>query len=155
MERYERQVLCYFVSFRVMLLLAMLRTRHPASDAVLDLREALEKTQPELAMMVGASRTSVARWETSHPPRGETLLRLAKFAKQQAIGKHGPTVGESLGKVEIAFMSLYFDEILENVGGEILADPRTGKGYLLTKLENSEQVSAAMKFLLSKSKGRK
>ena len=97
--------------------------------------------------MFDVSRTSVARWETSNPPTGEVLLRLSKFAKRYAIGKHGPTLGTRLGELEGLFMTLYLDEVLESVGGQIWMDPHTGKGFLLAKLDGYERMAAASQFL--------
>ena len=126
----------------------MLRKRHPASDALLDLREALDKTQPELAAMMELSRSRVALWETSDPPRGETLLRLAQIAKQSAIGKHGPTLGKRLGEIESKFFGLYMEEIMANTPGQLTLIPETEIAYTHPlKLQGKAQIDHYRKML--------
>lgn len=137
------------------------RKRHAASEAVISLREVLGLTQQTLAHEMKTAIVTIARWETSGPPRGETLLRLAKFANQQAIGTDGPTLGTALGEIEGVFMSLYLDEVLANVGGETLArykmlpNFKTGVTYLLMKLEGKEGYDFAMNCLLNAPAGTK
>jgi transcriptional regulator with XRE-family HTH domain len=52
-------------------------------QALVDLRSRLGITQLELALALGVTPTTTARWETTHPPRGRALLRLAEFADQR------------------------------------------------------------------------
>ena len=59
--------------------------------------------------MLGAAVSSIARWETSGPPRGNTLLRLAKFAQRNAIGK-----------VKDIFVAVYLDEVIADVGVRVV-----------------------------------
>ena len=60
--------------------------RDPASRAVIALRNALEKTQQQFAVeIVKTSIGTVGVWETTRPPRGETLLKLAEIASQHGL----------------------------------------------------------------------
>ena len=83
--------------------------------------------------------TTVARYETSHPPRGKVLLRLADIAN-----RHG------LGELAQEFSFLYFDELLANLSLNLIvsnpADPNR-QGYLVLKLEGQEQIDDALDLL--------
>ena len=140
----------------------MLRTRHPASDALLDLREALGQTQPEFAKTMGVSRGSIARWETRHPPQGETLIRLAeealkaRSARRASLGKQATRDAQTQKLIDLVdtFKKLYLDEVFANLGGfdQILlrfhatkADEQTV--YLLAKLHGRDKIRAAYKLM--------
>ena len=57
--------------------------RDVRSQAVIDLRGKMGITQQTLAVeYMHSAITTVARWESSHPPRGEALIRLAELAKK-------------------------------------------------------------------------
>jgi hypothetical protein len=56
-------------------------SRHPASEAMLELRKAMGKTQTMFAVEVlNMAVSTVARFETSTPPEGDMLLKLAEVA---------------------------------------------------------------------------
>jgi transcriptional regulator with XRE-family HTH domain len=56
--------------------------------ALIDLRKALEMTQQDLAVALGTTVRSVARWETADSPRGRVLKRLEKFAARRGCPDH-------------------------------------------------------------------
>jgi transcriptional regulator with XRE-family HTH domain len=57
------------------------RDRHSLSIAVTELRHELGETQQQFACRLGCAVTTVARYETSHPPSGKVLDNLQKIAK--------------------------------------------------------------------------
>jgi DNA-binding transcriptional regulator YiaG len=62
--------------------------RTAAQMALIDLRKALEMTQQDLAVTLGTTVRSVARWETADSPRGRVLKRLEKFAARKGCPDH-------------------------------------------------------------------
>jgi transcriptional regulator with XRE-family HTH domain len=62
--------------------------RTAAQMALIDLRKALEMTQQDLAVALGTTVRSVARWETADSPRGRVLKRLEKFAARRGCPDH-------------------------------------------------------------------
>lgn len=60
--------------------------RDAASSALIKLRREMGKTQQTFAVEVlDVAIGTVARYETSEPPRGEVLLRLADIAREQNL----------------------------------------------------------------------
>jgi transcriptional regulator with XRE-family HTH domain len=59
------------------------RPRTAVQQALIELRRQLGITQLQLALKVDVTPTTTARWETTHPPRGPTLERIASFAEGQ------------------------------------------------------------------------
>ncbi len=51
------------------------------------MRDFLHLTQDELSKRLRVTAVTVARWESSHPPRGKTLEKLYRFAQ-----RNGPAV---------------------------------------------------------------
>jgi transcriptional regulator with XRE-family HTH domain len=62
------------------------RTRDPISDAVIRLRQALGDSQQQFANRTGTAVGTVARYETSRPPKGKVLARFARLAEE--AGRH-------------------------------------------------------------------
>lgn len=58
------------------------RKKHLTSEVLIALRHELGLTQQLFAIKLGCAITSVGRWESSDPPAGETLVRLARFCNQ-------------------------------------------------------------------------
>ena len=56
------------------------RPRNPVSEAIIKLRDALGETRQAFANRIEASVVTVARWETSRPPSGKMLCKLAGIA---------------------------------------------------------------------------
>jgi len=61
----------------------VIKKRDEASETLIALRRAMGMTQAQFAVVVlETAVTTVARYETSHPPQHELLLRLANIARQ-------------------------------------------------------------------------
>jgi hypothetical protein len=117
------------------------RAGHKAKRALIALRKALGKTQQAFAVeILKTAITTVARYETSHPPRGEVLLRLADIALSNG---HADLAGE--------FRFIYLDEILKNLKFDTIIDPVGRRGYLLSKLSGPDEIELAQSFLWIKS----
>jgi DNA-binding transcriptional regulator YiaG len=137
------------------------KKRHAASEAVIALREALNQTQQAFAHKMKTAIVTIARWETSQPPHGLTLLRLAEVAKQAWIKNTGGAGVESrLDDLHKKFFGLYMDEVISAVmtlelGSEqhknriLTVDPKTKAGYVLAKLQGSAQLQAGAEFILT------
>jgi transcriptional regulator with XRE-family HTH domain len=106
------------------------------------LRKALNQTQTDFAVRtLDMAVSTVARLETSTPPTGEMLLRLATIA-----AKH------SIGGLSGEFRLLYVKEVIENLGGDYARfPPATGseraRGYLVMTLEGDQQVEFGRRFM--------
>ena len=117
------------------------------------------------AEVLGLKEITIARYETSHPPKGEQLLRLQEVA-QELAGKyeeklhHRPPAEEKMRTVEklhrfIAlsrqFTALYMDELLKQHPRTFTPIPATASedahGYLLTKVIGVEGIIAAECFV--------
>lgn len=100
------------------------------------------KTQQAFAVeILGTAITTVARYETSHPPRGEVLLRLADIAAEN-----------QLLDLRDEFRSLYLDEVMSNLKFNLVINPVTPAravkyGYVILKLEGDEQIKRATRFV--------
>lgn len=91
--------------------------RDPASVALIELRQALNKTQRDFAAeFLHTTATTVARYETHSPPRGDVLLQLADIAKQEA---DSPRIKLSrrmqLQEISETFESLYINNSRERL----------------------------------------
>ena len=133
--------------------------RDTASTALVALRTAMGKTQQQFAVEVlKTAITTVARYETSHPPRGEVLLRLATIANEAAHGRP-LKVAEPLLELAGVFHGLYFEEVLRNFGAKtdfLVSIPKTATrpavGYLVSRIEDPEKMRAAVRYLRGLSK---
>lgn len=108
--------------------------------AVIALRKALGKTQQTFAVeILKTAITTVARYETSHPPRGEVLLRLSDIAQS-----HG------FSDLASEFRFLYLDEVFANLGFNLISEPFAAepRGYLVMKLKGQKEIADARRFLL-------
>lgn len=56
-----------------------------ASEALKALRAALGETQQQFAHRVGMAITTIARYETSRPPRGSVLVTFANIAEENGL----------------------------------------------------------------------
>lgn len=129
------------------------KTGEAAKRALVSLRKALGKTQQTFAVeILKTAVATVARYETSNPPRGDVLLRLSNIAADH----------RQLGLSD-EFLCIYLDQVLENVArskttpaGTMFIIPenqqRESHGYLLLKLEGQQQVDDAMA-LMQKRRG--
>ena len=57
--------------------------RTPVQQAVVDMRHRCGLTQLEFALALDVTPVTTARWETTHPPRGRALDKLAQFAERR------------------------------------------------------------------------
>jgi transcriptional regulator with XRE-family HTH domain len=84
---------------------------------VIELRTSLGDTQEEFAARLRTALSTVARYETSRPPAGAMLLRLAAVAEQNAIGhKADDAKAKALINLATTFKALYFDEVARDLG---------------------------------------
>jgi len=116
-------------------------TRDAASEALIALRTAMGKTQAQFAVQVmDTAVTTIARWETSHPPQGDLLLRLGDIALQ-----HG------MSALRDVFRELYAIEVLRKLGFDLMTIPKTDAeaehGYLMFRLEGIEEIRGAQRLL--------
>jgi transcriptional regulator with XRE-family HTH domain len=89
--------------------------RNATSRAIIALRRAYGMTQTTFAVdVLKIAVATVARWETSHPPTGKTLLKLADIARERASTLFGPTA-EPFYTLDGVFRGLYADEFMRNI----------------------------------------
>jgi hypothetical protein len=113
------------------MILGMVEYRKPrdaASEALIALRLAMGKTQAAFAVEVlKTAVTTIARYETSHRPPGDVLLRLADIANE-----HG------LAELQSKFQLFYLEDAMRNLGSKLVMVPRTGtepaRGFLTMSL---------------------
>ena len=116
------------------------QTQDAARQAVVALRKSLGRSQQQFAALLKTAVTTVARYETSHPPSGQALLRLAHVAKKN-------------GKVDLStrFLALYLEEVLSDPilqPAFVTWGRRTGLvGYFAAKLQNWEQLFAVIDYM--------
>jgi transcriptional regulator with XRE-family HTH domain len=55
-------------------------TPDPVSNAVRELRESLSQSQQQFSNTIGVAMNTVARWETTRPPKGKALNDLRELA---------------------------------------------------------------------------
>jgi hypothetical protein len=116
---------------------------HPASRAVVSLRNSLGKTQQAFAVeFVKTAVTTVARWETSHPPRGRTLIRLAEVADQAGFTGLGEEFRFLYAKEAIA--SLKTPAFVHVTSESQTDEPR---GYAIFRFDDSFHISSAINIL--------
>lgn len=93
-------------------------------------------TQQRFAVEVLKSAlNTVARYETTNPPRGEALLRLAKIADEN-----------NLPDIAARFRRLHFDEIL-SLQPNLVIDAPAKTGWLIMRLSGRERIDAAIDFI--------
>lgn len=117
------------------------KQRDDASDAVIMLRNALGKTQQQFAVeVVKTSIGTVAVWETTRPPRGDTLLKLAEIA-----WKHG--FYDLSDRIE----TLFLDDVIPRLRTTRGIDRRLpdGSGYVLYRFANPKDAAAGARVVRS------
>jgi transcriptional regulator with XRE-family HTH domain len=57
--------------------------RHSVSEALIELRALLNETQQQFANRLGTAVTTIARYETSRPPKGRVLAQLEQIAQAE------------------------------------------------------------------------
>jgi transcriptional regulator with XRE-family HTH domain len=128
--------------------------RAASSKAVRELRELIGYSQTELAGKLDVSLGTVARWETSKPPRGENLISLSKFALDYvkktgtAFDRSGAPSGEwdrvfAISDIGFQFISVYMAEVIDTSPVEFMRT-RLPDGkencLIMTKLEGEHGV---------------
>jgi transcriptional regulator with XRE-family HTH domain len=107
---------------------------NPVSDAVRKLRECLGQTQQAFAHSLGVAITTVARWETTRPPKGKTLSNLNKLASENnqwgLAGIFVNALWDELGlRVKLATRALLvtessiYDDMLRHIESVAWEDP--------------------------------
>jgi transcriptional regulator with XRE-family HTH domain len=59
------------------------KPRTAIQQALIEFRRQLAITQLQLALELGVTPATTARWETTHPPRGRALQQIADFAERR------------------------------------------------------------------------
>jgi hypothetical protein len=118
------------------------KTRDDASQALIDLRTKMGKTQAAFAVEVlKTAVTTIARYETSHRPPGDVLIRLSDIARE-----HG------FHELASKFRLFYLEDVLKVIGSQITMVPEEGStpahGYLTTFLSDELEVRLAQAFIL-------
>ena len=129
------------------------RTRHATSDALIALRQAMKMTQAQFAVLVlDSAITTVGRYETTHPPQGDLLLRLAKIAEQEAQKERSPAEQEIFIHLKDRFKELYVQDLLEKLECNLLMMPRTDAeqehAYLVTRVNGERAMTLTLDFLV-------
>ena len=109
--------------------------RHQASQALIDLRAALEVTQQGLAVnFLHCATTTVSRYESFGPPKGNMLLELRAIAKKEAM-KATPDKKEKLEEIAERFQRLWLEEVYALLGPDaksmLIMDPSVQRGMLV------------------------
>jgi hypothetical protein len=113
--------------------------RHPASQALIDLRKALGKmTQQDFAVKVlECATTTISRYESFGPPKGDALLKLRAIAL-----KH------DLVQIAKRFQDLWLEEVNRTLGpGVRTYVMERGSGLLVASLPDKEAIEFAEIFL--------
>jgi transcriptional regulator with XRE-family HTH domain len=74
------------------------KPRTAVQQALVELRRQLGITQLQLALELDVTPTTAARWETTHPPRGPALERIARFAEERGALVWARVFRESLAE---------------------------------------------------------
>ena len=113
------------------------KPRDSASVALIQLREKMGKTQAQFAVEVlKTAVTTVARYETSHRPPGDVLLRLRDIAREQ-------------GQMGLAdqFQSVWLQDVDKALGPVKTFTAADGHGLLVSSLDGELQLRGATVFL--------
>ena len=98
------------------------------------------KTQAQFAVqVVETAVTTVARWETSHPPQGDLLLRLGEIAQQQGMFD-----------LRNVFRKLYAKEAVRKLGFDLMRIQETetepAHGYYFKHISGELALSGIQDF---------
>jgi hypothetical protein len=129
------------------------RTRHATSDALIALRQAMKMTQAQFAVLVlDCAITTVGRYETTHPPQGDLLLRLGKIAKQEA-NKQERSAAERQIFIDLGdrFSELYVQDVHDRLGWDLMMIPKTEAerehAHVLTRVNGERAIKLANYFI--------
>ena len=110
--------------------------RDAASLAVIALRAALGKTQQRFSEIARNTLGTVAAWETSRPPKGDALLKLAAIAWEN-----------NQGALSQEFEVLYLDEIVPRLRMKGIDRTKGRSGYVLLRYDGPEDLPWAEEYL--------
>jgi transcriptional regulator with XRE-family HTH domain len=99
----------------------MKTSRADTSEALVELRRAMNMSQAQFAVLVlDVAITTVARYETSHAPEGDLILRLARIAEDRARASAKGTA-EQLAFVRLGsrFRELYLKDVIGKFLGKV------------------------------------
>jgi transcriptional regulator with XRE-family HTH domain len=115
------------------------KQRDAASQTLIDLRTKLGKSQASFAVEVMKTAvTTVARWETNGPPRGEVLIRLRDIAREHR-----------LYELASRFELIYRQEMEKPLPSSRLTwVPATANGLLTVPLAHESALGAAQDFMI-------
>jgi transcriptional regulator with XRE-family HTH domain len=114
------------------------KPRDAASQALIELRNKMGLTQAGLAIAyLKTAVTTVAKYETSHRPPTEMLLRLSEIANE-----HAP---ELAGQFKI----FYLEDVLKAVGNQVtwIGNKESARGFVTASLSGDIAIRGAMHFL--------
>ena len=97
--------------------------RNESSIALVELRETLKLSQQNFSTALGVTISTIARWETSDPPKGYSLIRLALLAGDRM-----------LPEIRDRFIALYVREL-----PEIIRCPKCGSSLSGTEPQIVEE----------------
>jgi hypothetical protein len=116
------------------------KQRDPASQALVDLRNAMELTQQEFAVdILDCATTTISRYESFGPPKGEMLLKLRGIAHARG-----------LTAIANQFQGIWLEEVKEAIGpyaARVLIGESNAGGLLVATLPPGPGVRAGMDFL--------
>jgi len=90
--------------------------REAASEALIELRQAMGKTQQEFSTYIlNSAINTVARYETTHPPKGDALLRLARIARDAATTADNRAERATFERLRATFKDIYKQEMMSQL----------------------------------------
>jgi transcriptional regulator with XRE-family HTH domain len=110
------------------------KKRSDASEALIALRKAMGKTQQTFAVEVLKTAIgTIARYESSDPPRGDVLLRLRDIAREQGL----------IGAAD-EFQRIWLQEVHKALGPDVrtILIAEDGGGLMVASLEHGDLVEA-------------
>jgi transcriptional regulator with XRE-family HTH domain len=113
------------------------KTRNAVSVALVELRKAMQMTQQRFAVEVLRTAIgTVARYETSDPPRGEVLLRLAAIAYE-------------LKRPDLAriFERAWLEQLPKTRGSHLTTNLTTGVSHLVAHISGRAAHAGAQAFM--------
>lgn len=132
--------------------------RDPASLALIELRKALKMSQAEFAIkLMDVAPITVYRLETTDPPRGDTLLRLAEIADKAPCEIYSdekdpdePSEWDVLQELRDRLLGMFLDDVVSRIGVPFFQIVEKGKrrhAFLLMRLNDTESMGAAYSFV--------
>jgi hypothetical protein len=130
------------------------KRRNPTSSALIELRKEMGMTQAQFAVLVlDTAITTISRYETTHPPQGDQILRFRDIAKEQAAREpKGSEKHRAFVKLADLFSNLYVEDAMKKMGEHALISPKTDTerehAHLLTRVNGKGAVTLATTLVL-------